>query len=71
MSPTLLNLYSDIILNTALESQSYGIKTNGENISIQGYGDDTVILSDSVAGLQILLNRVQVASKQTDQHQCQ
>lgn len=61
LSPTLFNLYSDQIFKTALEDQPHGIKINGELLNVIRYADDTVIVSDTVEGLQELLNRIDVA----------
>lgn len=42
----------------ALQDQPYGIKINGETVNVLRYADDTVILSDCLEGLQIMLDRI-------------
>lgn len=57
----LFNLYSeDIISRTieAVEDHNIGIKINGTTINNLRYTDDTVFLTESVADLQILLDKV-------------
>ncbi|CAG9834055.1 unnamed protein product, partial [Diabrotica balteata] len=58
LSPTLFNVYSDQLFKKALERQPYGININGELLNVIIYADDTVILSDNIEGLQILLDRI-------------
>ena len=64
LSPLLFNLYSEKIFRKALEDTKDGIKVNGELINNIRYADDTVLLADSLEGLQELVNRVTHASKQ-------
>jgi len=59
LSPLLFNRYSDSFFKEALKNTNRGIRVNGEIIinNIR-YADDTVLLSDSIEGLQELLDRV-------------
>ena len=58
LSPLLFNLYSESIFRDALEDQEVGIKVNGEWINNIRYADDTVLLADSMADLQKLLDMI-------------
>lgn len=62
MSPLLFNLYSEVILDEALEDTSEEININGERINNIRYADDTVLLAESAENLQALLERVNIAS---------
>lgn len=64
LSPTLFNLYSDQLFKIALEGQPHGIKINGELLNVIRYADDTVILTDNIDGLQVLLNRIHEVGKE-------
>lgn len=46
MSPTLFNLYAEIIMNEALE-KFIGIKIGGENIRSIKYADEQAIMSET------------------------
>jgi len=62
MSPDLFNLYSEFILKE-LEEVEEGIQVNGRRINNIRYADDTVLLASSEAGLQMLVNIVQISSE--------
>lgn len=64
LSPLLFNLYSEKIFKNALEDTTDGIKVNGELVNNIRYADDTVLIADSLEGLQELVNRVAHASEQ-------
>lgn len=63
LSPLLFNLYSNSVFKEALENTNRGIRVNGEIINNIRYADDTVLLSDSIEGLQELLNKVNQTSE--------
>lgn len=57
LSPTLFNVYSEVIFNEALEGQC-GVRTGGETINNIRYADDTAIMAESIEDLQFLIDRV-------------
>lgn len=61
LSPLLFNLYSDKIFKDALEDTDYGIKVNGVLLNTIRYADDTLIMCDSMEGLQDLMNRISLS----------
>lgn len=65
LSPLLYNLYSERVMEEALENVEEGIKVNGININNIRYADDTVLLASSEQGLQKLFNRVITASEKS------
>lgn len=64
LSPTLFNVYSQVIFEKALWERSEGVKIGGEVISTIRYADDTVILAESLEDLQILVNAVNMECQQ-------
>ena len=62
MSPDLFNLYSEFILKE-LEEVEEGIQVNGRCINNIRYADDTALLASWEAGLQTLVNIVQIWSE--------
>ena len=62
MSPDLFNLHTEFILKE-LEEVEEGIQVNGRRINNIRYADDTVLLASSEAGLQTLVNIVQISSE--------
>ena len=61
MSRDLFNLYSEFILKEPEVEE--GIQVNGRRINNIRYADDTVLLASSGAGLQMLVNIVQISSE--------
>ena len=57
LSPILVNMYSEEVINSALESEK-GIVINGKRFIDICYPDDTVILASSVHDLQRMLNSI-------------
>ncbi|GFR82930.1 endonuclease-reverse transcriptase [Elysia marginata] len=57
LSPSLINLYSEYLLQEAISEKS-GILINGVNINNIRYADDTVILAESEEQLQVMLDRI-------------
>ena len=56
MSPCLFNLYAEYIMrNAGLDEAQAGIKTDGRNISILRYADDTTLMAESEEELKSLL----------------
>lgn len=64
LSPILFNLYSEDIVNRALDDQDMGIKINGMTINNLRYADDTVILAGTHEDLQTLINRMVTVSEE-------
>ena len=59
LSPSLLNLYAEYIMrNAGLDEAQAGIKTDGRNISILRYADDTTLMAESEEELKSLLMKV-------------
>ena len=59
LSPCLLNLYADFIMqNAALDESQARIKIAGRNISNLRYADDTTLMAESEEELKSLLMRV-------------
>ena len=56
LSPDLFNLYSETILRNLEDTP--GLKVNGENLNNLRYADDTVLMAESEAQLQKLLDIV-------------
>jgi len=63
LSPTLFNLYSEKIMEEALEGATEGILINGRLINNVRYADDTVLVASTVEELQAMLDRVNTASE--------
>ncbi|KAI5738261.1 hypothetical protein M8J77_004739 [Diaphorina citri] len=57
MSPTLFNLYAEVIMNEALD-QSKGIVIGGERIKSIKYADDQAIMAETEEELQNMLEKV-------------
>ena len=57
LSPILFNLYSEEVVNKALENDK-GIVVNGKGFTNIRYANDTVILADSKHSLQRMLNNI-------------
>ena len=56
LSPDLFSLYSEIILRQIEDLQ--GVIVNGRNLNNIRYADDTVLISDTEEGLQLIVNKV-------------
>lgn len=63
LSPLLYNIYSEQIMEEALNEISEGIKINGVLINNLKYADDTVLIADSDQGLQKLITKINEVSK--------
>ena len=64
MSPCLLNLYSEyIIQNAGLDESQSGIKIARRNINNLRYADDTTLMAESEEELKSLLMKVKEKSK--------
>jgi len=61
LSPDLFSLYSEMILRKIEDIP--GILVNGHNINNIRYADDTVLISDTEAGLQRLLDEIIIESE--------
>ena len=57
LSPIVFNMYSEEVVNKALENDK-GIVINGKGFTNIRYADDTVILADSEQNLQRMLNNI-------------
>ena len=57
LSPILFNMYSEEVIDKALENDK-GIVINGKCFTKIRYADDTVILADSEQNLQRILNNI-------------
>ncbi|KAI5707563.1 hypothetical protein M8J77_011831 [Diaphorina citri] len=62
LSPLLFNIYSEQIFKEALEEVDEGIPLNGERLNNIRYADDTIVFSDSLEGLQSLVNKIAAVS---------
>ncbi|CAG4984092.1 unnamed protein product [Colias eurytheme] len=58
LSPLLFNLYADSIFSEALDNNPHGITLNGKLLNNMRYADDTILIAESVSGLQDLVNSV-------------
>ena len=66
MSPCLLNLHAEYILqNAGLEEAQAGIKIAGRNINNLRYADDTTLMAESEEELNSLLMKVKEESEKT------
>ena len=64
LSPCLLNLYSEyIIQNAGLNESPFGIKIAGRNINNLRYADDTTLIAESGEELKGVLMKVKEESK--------
>ena len=64
MSPCLLNLYAEyIIQNAGLDEAQAGIEIAGRNINNLRYADDTTLIAESEEELKSLLMKVREESK--------
>ena len=57
ISPILFNFYIDDVL-TEISKMSVGCKLDGRRHNSQAYADDLTLLSPSISGLQILLDKI-------------
>lgn len=64
LSPLLFNIYSERIIQEALDGRPEGIKINGMIINNIRYADDTIVIADSEQDLQTLMDRLNVKSKE-------
>ena len=64
VSPSLFNIYSEIIMREATENTSAGITIGGRKINNLRYADDTTLLCESKEDLMELLTRIQHLSKE-------
>ena len=55
LSPSLFNLYAEMIIRNALGDNETGVKIGGQTISNLRYADDTTILAETSADLKHLL----------------
>lgn len=58
LSPLLFNIYSEFIFHEALEGTENDIKVNGKCLNNIRSTDDTAIFTNSIVGLQYLMDRV-------------
>ena len=64
MSPCLLNLYAEFIIqNAKLEEAQAGIKIAGRNINNLRYADDTTLMAERKEELKSLLMKVKEESE--------
>ena len=64
VSPHLFNIYSEVIMRTALEGFEGTVKIGGRSITNLRYADDIVLVGGSIEELQNIVNRVHEASSQ-------
>src|SRR5437868_8158591 len=57
ISPLLFNLYSEFMINEAMEGVE-GLKFNGINLTHLRYADDAVLVADKRKKLQTMLDRL-------------
>lgn len=62
MSPTLFNLYAEVIMNEALDD-TRGIVIGGEQIKSIKYADDQAVMAQTEEELQIMLERISRAGQ--------
>uniref|UniRef100_A0A8D8RKC5 Craniofacial development protein 2 n=1 Tax=Cacopsylla melanoneura TaxID=428564 RepID=A0A8D8RKC5_9HEMI len=58
LSPILFNLYSEHIFREALNDMEEGIPINGIRLNNLRYADDTIMLADTIEGLQKLMTKI-------------
>ncbi|CAH2210137.1 jg20466 [Pararge aegeria aegeria] len=58
LSPLLFNLYAEAIFSEALDNILDGISINGKTLNNIRYADDTILIADSLEGLQNIVNSV-------------
>src|SRR6267154_2230656 len=63
LSPLLFNLYSEFMINEAMENVE-GINFNGINITDLRYADDAVLVADKRKKFQIMIDRLSRACKE-------
>ena len=64
LSPHLFNIYSEVIMRSALEDFEGTIKIGGRSKTNLRYADDIVLVVSSIEELQNIVNRVHKASNQ-------
>ena len=64
LSPHLFNIFSEVIMRTALEGFEGTVKIGGRSITNLRYADDIVLVGGSIEELQNIVNRVHEASGQ-------
>lgn len=64
LSPLIFNMYSERIFDEALDEVEEGILLNGVRLNNIRYADDTMVMADSLEGLQRLMNRITQYSQQ-------
>lgn len=64
LSPSLFNLYSEMLIREALEGETEGVNIGGHLIQSIRYADDSSIVADSEEGLQKLMDRVVEVTKE-------
>ena len=64
MSPLIFNLYSERIFTEALHEIEKGILINGYWFNNIRYAADTIVFTDNLEDLQVLVNRIALYSQQ-------
>jgi Reverse transcriptase (RNA-dependent DNA polymerase) len=64
LSPLIFNMYSEKIFNEALNGVEEGVLLNGVRLNNIRYADDTIVMADSLDGLQTLMDRITQYSQQ-------
>jgi len=63
LSPLLNNIYTEKILQLALEGNPRGIKVKGIPINNLSYADDTAFLTDKIKDLQAIVSAISAKGK--------
>jgi len=58
LSPLLFNLYYEKLFKEALDEIGEGVQLNGARINNIRYADNTIILTDNIAGLQTFMDHI-------------
>jgi len=66
LSPDLFNLFLEHVLSEAKGAfeEDFGVLANGERVSELCFADDIDIISDSIPNVQIMLDQIDMSSKQ-------
>src|SRR6476469_603139 len=66
VSPLLFSIYAEMMMKEALKNVEEGVRVGGELIKDVKYADDQRIVANTEAGLQSLMDRLNITAKHYD-----